>query len=176
MGKPQAVTVSMQDNLQDLLLPKKAPKDARKLEIKKDAKGMVVVEGATLVSVASLEELEATVKRGQEKRHIAGTQMNMESSRSHLVLSIIIESTNLQTQALVKGKLSFVDLAGSERVKKSGSTGEQLKVGLKVLRPDTKGGNGKVWKLINSGLTGEELRTVVGQGAQPPKRQMTFKF
>ncbi|GAQ87147.1 Myosin-related protein [Klebsormidium nitens] len=116
-----------QDNLQDLLLPKKAPKEPKKLEIKKDAKGMVVVEGATLVSVASIEELEATVKRGQEKRHIAGTQMNTESSRSHLVLSIIIESTNLQTQALVKGKLSFVDLAGSERVKKSGSTGEQLK-------------------------------------------------
>ena len=39
----------------------------------------------------------------------------------------MIESTNLQTQAVVKGKLSFVDLAGSERLKKSGSEGEQMK-------------------------------------------------
>lgn len=53
--------------------------------------------------------------------------MNVESSRSHLIISVVIESTNLQTQSSVKGKLSFVDLAGSERIKKSGSTGEQLK-------------------------------------------------
>ena len=41
--------------------------------------------------------------------------MNRESSRSHLVMSVIIEATNLQTQNVTKGKLSFVDLAGSER-------------------------------------------------------------
>jgi hypothetical protein len=43
------------------------------------------------------------------------------------VFSVVIESTDLQTQTVTKGKLSFVDLAGSERVKKSGATGEQLK-------------------------------------------------
>ena len=45
----------------------------------------------------------------------ACAQMNRESSRSHLIMSIVIESTNLQTQNVTKGKLSFVDLAGSER-------------------------------------------------------------
>lgn len=30
-------------------------------------------------------------------------------------MSVIIEATNLQTQNVTKGKLSFVDLAGSER-------------------------------------------------------------
>lgn len=49
--------------------------------------------------------------------------MNSESSRSHLVMSVYIESTNLQTQAVARGKISFVDLAGSERLKKSGATG-----------------------------------------------------
>lgn len=114
-----------QDNLQDLLLPKNAPK--KKLEIKKDIKGMVVVDNATIVSVERLDELEAIVEKGMERRVTAGTNMNAESSRSHLILSIIIEATNYQTQNLLKGKLSFVDLAGSERIKKSGSTGEQLK-------------------------------------------------
>lgn len=57
----------------------------------------------------------AAIEAGQARRHVASTQMNRESSRSHLIISIIIESTNLQTQSVAKGKLSFVDLAGSER-------------------------------------------------------------
>eukprot|EP00250_Pteridium_aquilinum_P011824 c20331_g1_i1 orf=2-3601(-) len=114
-----------QDTLVDLLLPKHAKR--QKLEVKKDAKGLVVVENATLLTVSTREELEAIVAKGLEQRHTAGTQMNAESSRSHLIFSVVVESTNLQTQVLVKGKLSFVDLAGSERIKKSGSAGEQLK-------------------------------------------------
>ena len=69
----------------------------------------------------------AAVGEGVAKRRVANTAMNTESSRSHQVFSVVIESTDLQTQAVTKGKLSFVDLAGSERVKKSGATGEQLK-------------------------------------------------
>ncbi|KAK3141218.1 hypothetical protein QOZ80_4BG0331010 [Eleusine coracana subsp. coracana] len=114
-----------QDNLVDLLLPKNSK--PQKLEIKKDSKGVVTVENATVVSISSIEELRAIISRGSERRHTAGTNMNDESSRSHLILSIIIESTNLQTQSYARGKLSFVDLAGSERVKKSGSAGKQLK-------------------------------------------------
>ncbi|XP_020265436.1 kinesin-like protein KIN-14I [Asparagus officinalis] len=114
-----------QDNLVDLLLPKNAKR--LKLEIKKDSKGMVSIENVTTVQISSYEELRAIIMRGSEQRHIAGTHMNEESSRSHLIFSIIIESTNLQTQSLAKGKLSFVDLAGSERIKKSGSSGNQLK-------------------------------------------------
>ena len=55
--------------------------------------------------------------------------MNRESSRSHLIMSIVIESTNLQTQNVTKGKLSFVDLAGSERCGQrcSGPDVEQVK-------------------------------------------------
>uniref|UniRef100_A0A7S0WQ45 Kinesin motor domain-containing protein n=1 Tax=Chlamydomonas leiostraca TaxID=1034604 RepID=A0A7S0WQ45_9CHLO len=123
-----------QDSLMDLLLPPvprgtkpgQAP-EPPKLEIKKDPKGLVTVAGATVVEVTSAKELMATIENGQQRRHVASTQMNRESSRSHLIISIIIESTNLQTQTQTRGKLSFVDLAGSERVKKSGSTGENLK-------------------------------------------------
>ncbi|TKY58426.1 Kinesin calmodulin-binding protein-like [Spatholobus suberectus] len=114
-----------QDTLIDLLLPKNGKH--LKLDIKKDSTGMVVVENVTLTSISTIEELNSIIQRGSERRHISGTQMNDESSRSHLVLSIVIESTNLQSQSVARGKLSFVDLAGSERVKKSGSTGSQLK-------------------------------------------------
>ncbi|CAJ1941975.1 unnamed protein product [Sphenostylis stenocarpa] len=114
-----------QDTLIDLLSPKNGKH--LKLDIKKDSSGMVVVENVTIMSISTIEELNTIIQRGSERRHISGTQMNDESSRSHLVLSIVIESTNLQSQSVARGKLSFVDLAGSERVKKSGSTGSQLK-------------------------------------------------
>jgi hypothetical protein len=67
------------------------------------------------IQVTSAKELLAIIEGGQQRRHTASTQMNRESSRSHLIISVIIESTNLQTQSTTKGKLSFVDLAGSER-------------------------------------------------------------
>ncbi|TKY70209.1 Kinesin calmodulin-binding protein-like [Spatholobus suberectus] len=114
-----------QDTLVDLLLPKNAKR--LKLDIKKDSKGMVTVENVTIVSISTVEELNNIIQRGSEQRHTSGTQMNDESSRSHLILSIVIESTNLQSQSTARGKLSFVDLAGSERIKKSGSAGNQLK-------------------------------------------------
>ncbi|KAL5707342.1 Kinesin-like protein KIN-14E [Ranunculus cassubicifolius] len=114
-----------QDTLVDLLLPKNAKR--LKLDIKKDTKGMVAVENVTVVAISTYEELRNIISRGSEQRHTSGTQMNTESSRSHLILSIVIESTNLQTQSVARGKLSFVDLAGSERIKKSGSAGNQLK-------------------------------------------------
>ncbi|XP_020220804.1 kinesin-like protein KIN-14I [Cajanus cajan] len=114
-----------QDTLVDLLLPRNAKR--LKLDIKKDSKGMVAVENVTVVSISTVEELNSIIQRGSEQRHTSGTQMNDESSRSHLILSIVIESTNLQSQSTARGKLSFVDLAGSERIKKSGSAGSQLK-------------------------------------------------
>ncbi|XP_059435975.1 kinesin-like protein KIN-14E isoform X2 [Corylus avellana] len=114
-----------QDTLIDLLLPTNAQR--LKLDIKKDLEGMIHVENVTVVSISTFEELLSIIQSGFEQRHTSGTQMNEESSRSHLILSIVIESTNLQTRSVVRGKLSFVDLAGSERVKKSGSLGSQLK-------------------------------------------------
>ena len=55
------------------------------------------------------------VEDGLTRRHTSSTLMNRESSRSHLVISVMVEATNLQTQSVTRGKLSFVDLAGSER-------------------------------------------------------------
>ncbi|KAG9131098.1 hypothetical protein Leryth_023682 [Lithospermum erythrorhizon] len=114
-----------QDTLIDLLLPKNSKR--QKLDIKKDSKGMVSVENATVISISTYEELKSIIQRGSDQRHTTGTLMNEQSSRSHLILSIVIDSTNLQTQSVARGKLSFVDLAGSERIKKSGSVGSQLK-------------------------------------------------
>lgn len=118
------------DDLQDLLAENKAGEKRfkqPKLDIKKDPKGVVTVPGATIVEATSARGLLATIEAGLARRHVSSTAMNRESSRSHLIITIGVEATNLQTQSVSRGKLSFVDLAGSERVKKSKSEGAQLK-------------------------------------------------
>uniref|UniRef100_W5MTT5 Kinesin-like protein n=1 Tax=Lepisosteus oculatus TaxID=7918 RepID=W5MTT5_LEPOC len=54
-------------------------------------------------------------------------EMNSESSRSHLIIGVTVESTNHTNGSVTYGKLSLVDLAGSERAAKTGAKDEQLK-------------------------------------------------
>ena len=77
---------------------------------------MVTVPGATIVdNITTARELMGVIEAGLARRRVSSTAMNRESSRSHLIITVCIESTNLQTQSVARGKLSFVDLAGSER-------------------------------------------------------------
>ena len=60
--------------------------------------------------------------------------MNEQSSRSHLIYSIIITVTNNKSGQVTKSKISFVDLAGSERQSKAnfGMNNERLKEANKI--------------------------------------------
>ena len=49
--------------------------------------------------------------------------MNDRSSRSHQILTVIVDGTHVATGAKTHGCLHLVDLAGSERVDRSGATG-----------------------------------------------------
>ena len=98
-----------------------------RLEIKRDAKGVVAVPGAVLRPVATAADLMDAVTAAAAARRVSATKMNAASSRSHLIVSIHTSTTDAQTQAVTRGKLTFVDLAGSERLKKSGSTGDAQK-------------------------------------------------
>merc|ERR1719198_1559885 len=112
------------DNLVDLLHKKGKRK---KLMIKQDSRGSVVVEGGKIVEVHSAQELQATMDGGMNTRHVAATNMNAESSRSHLCQIIFITSTNLSNNVSRTGKLTLVDLAGSERAGKTGASGDTMK-------------------------------------------------
>jgi hypothetical protein len=58
--------------------------------------------------------------------------MNDESSRSHLIFSILISTTNKKTGKKTNGKLSFIDLAGSESAKKTGTDKEGLEEAMAI--------------------------------------------
>ena len=61
--------------------------------------------------------------------------MNSESSRSHSIFTIYIETAEKAedgAQRIKAGKLNLVDLAGSERLGKTGATGDTAKEGAKI--------------------------------------------
>lgn len=51
---------------------------------------------------------------GSARRTTASTQMNAESSRSHLICSLVVRLKNKRSGKESLGKLTLVDLAGSE--------------------------------------------------------------
>ncbi|XP_069555833.1 uncharacterized protein [Brachyistius frenatus] len=123
------------DKLQDLFVGQageahaqtQAHGQARRVEIKRNRKGVVFAQGAETKEASSAQELYALFQQACANRHISATKMNVESSRSHLIVGIMVESSNLTNGSVSTGKLSLVDLAGSERAAKTGAKDHQLK-------------------------------------------------
>lgn len=98
------------DGLSDLLLePKKQTGKPPKLSVKKDTSGMVYIQNITEIRVGNVKETVGLLDVGQTRRHVSGTAMNAQSSRSHLVFSLVITSTG-PTGVVKKGKVSLVDM------------------------------------------------------------------
>ena len=89
--------------------------------------GLVNVEGANTMIATCPADVMKIFADGSSRRATASTQMNAESSRSHLICSLVVKLTNRRTGNTAFGKLTLVDLAGSERVDKSGAQGEMMK-------------------------------------------------
>ncbi|XP_061827773.1 kinesin heavy chain-like isoform X2 [Nerophis lumbriciformis] len=66
------------------------------------------------------------IDEGKSNRHVAVTNMNEHSSRSHCIFLISIKQENVETETKLLGKLYLVDLAGSEKVSKTGAEGAVL--------------------------------------------------
>ncbi|MEQ2200789.1 hypothetical protein XENOCAPTIV_003114, partial [Xenoophorus captivus] len=117
-------TYTMEARVRDLL-----SKDGEKLDIKinPDGTGQLHVPGLRVIEVRSFQHI---------KKVIRSLTMNQHSSRSHALLCITVQGTDLASGSKTTGQLCFfysqckmnlVDLAGSERVWKSGAEGERLK-------------------------------------------------
>ncbi|XP_078608342.1 kinesin-like protein KIFC3 isoform X1 [Branchiostoma floridae x Branchiostoma japonicum] len=98
-----------------------------KLDIKLHNEGGLHVPGLTYTQVDSLDDVNDVFQVAINNRATACTNMNEHSSRSHALLIVTVEGTNITTGAKIIGKLNLVDLAGSERVHKSQAAGDRLK-------------------------------------------------
>uniref|UniRef100_A0A6Q2YH82 Kinesin-like protein n=1 Tax=Esox lucius TaxID=8010 RepID=A0A6Q2YH82_ESOLU len=109
------------DRIKDLLDVTK-----NNLSVHEDKNRVPYVKGCTERFVCSPEEVMDTIDEGKANRHVAVTNMNEHSSRSHSIFQINVKQENTATEQKLSGKLYLVDLAGSEKVGKTGAEGAVL--------------------------------------------------
>ncbi|XP_041858332.1 kinesin heavy chain-like [Melanotaenia boesemani] len=109
------------DKIRDLLDVSKT-----NLAVHEDKNRVPFVKGCTERFVSSPEEVMDVIDEGKANRHVAVTNMNEHSSRSHSIFLINIKQENVETEMKLSGKLYLVDLAGSEKVSKTGAEGSVL--------------------------------------------------
>ncbi|KAK7109259.1 kinesin heavy chain-like isoform X2 [Littorina saxatilis] len=109
------------DKIRDLLDVTKT-----NLSVHEDKNRVPYVKGCTERFVSSPEEVMEVVDEGKANRHVAVTNMNEHSSRSHSVFLIHVKQENVESEKKLHGKLYLVDLAGSEKVSKTGAEGAVL--------------------------------------------------
>lgn len=130
------------EDIRDLLQsdPNKAPK----LSIRDgSAEQEPEVIGIKSVDVENAEEALLCLTRGTLRRVTRATAMNAESSRSHAIMTVLVEQKAIikvkgedgnfvEETASKNSKFHFVDLAGSERIKRTHATGQGVKEGINI--------------------------------------------
>jgi len=103
------------------------------------------LHGITIAGVKSVEglrngeEVFELLQQGNCRRTTEATDVNNQSSRSHAILTILVESKRINHedgphQRILVGKLSLIDLAGSERASMSNNRGTRLIEGANINR------------------------------------------
>ncbi|EFJ29284.1 hypothetical protein SELMODRAFT_783, partial [Selaginella moellendorffii] len=116
------------EEIRDLLAPSTSP--GARLELKESPDAGVYVRNLTCLTVHSLSDIIRLLMVGKKNRSVGATLMNQDSSRSHSIFTITVETSveDPETGLHIRvGKLNLVDLAGSERMSKTGATGDRLK-------------------------------------------------
>ena len=92
-------------------------KKAKKLQIRESPELGIYVEGLYELVVHSAEDLLRLIQQGNNFRHVAATNMNEQSSRSHSCFTIKIEQKTttdlgggITREQIVKAKINLVDL------------------------------------------------------------------
>ena len=107
-------------------------------EVKEDKDKGVYIKGLQNLEVHTEADLEAVMAKGNSNRTVGATLMNADSSRSHSIFCITIETSEPDTVKgadevrIKQGKLNLVDLAGSERQGKTQAEGVRLKEATKI--------------------------------------------
>eukprot|EP01063_Lacrimia_lanifica_P022488 TRINITY_DN3005_c0_g5_i1.p1 TRINITY_DN3005_c0_g5~~TRINITY_DN3005_c0_g5_i1.p1 ORF type:complete len:2318 (+),score=1139.76 TRINITY_DN3005_c0_g5_i1:183-7136(+) len=114
----------------DLLDKNMAP-----LKIKENKDKTFFVQNLSQPQVKMKSDLLKWMDEGTERRRVAATDLNADSSRSHSIFTVYVQredTTDDGDKRSVTSKLNLVDLAGSERQSKTGTTGDALKEGCNI--------------------------------------------
>ncbi|KAF8791806.1 Kinesin-like protein KIF23 like protein [Argiope bruennichi] len=104
--------------------------------LREDSAHNMYVFGVVENEVKTVDEALTLFCKGQQKRKVANTALNTESSRSHSIFTIRVVQAPLDPQGaeilqdkdqIIISQLSLVDLAGSERPLRTRNTGQKLR-------------------------------------------------
>lgn len=90
---------------------------------------LLIIENLYTFECKTPEDVLALYHFGIKNKVVASHNMNNCSSRSHSVLTIIVEQVDIKNgpESVIVSKLQMVDLAGSERASLTGNNGAQHK-------------------------------------------------
>lgn len=100
------------------------------MELKQSPDKGIFVKDLMQIQVDSISKMEQYMEIGFKNRATRATNMNAQSSRSHSIFTIYIdsqESDETGNEKYKASKLNLVDLAGSQRAAKTGATGDGMK-------------------------------------------------
>lgn len=82
--------------------------------------GQLILKNVNVYETTTEEEALSLYFLGMNNRNTSSTSMNISSSRSHAIFTIIVETETLRDNKTIstRGKINLVDLAGSERMYK----------------------------------------------------------
>jgi len=109
--------------------------DTKSLSIRENKDKTFFVDDLLQPQVKFEEELLRHMEEGTHRRHVAATELNTDSSRSHSIFTVYVqleEVTDDGDTRSVTSKLNLVDLAGSERQSKTQASGDTLKEGCNI--------------------------------------------
>jgi len=107
---------------------------SQKLRIRHEGTGAVRVDGLQEHVVNDESDLLAMFLSGKKQRIITGNAMNIQSSRSHAIFTLKIETVNHHAGEVLSGKIVLCDLGGSEQLKKTEVSGPQMKEAIELNR------------------------------------------
>ena len=96
-----------------------------KLNVRELQPGLFKVVNLTESPVSSISNAVEILSSGAKLRSTGSTSLNSQSSRSHAVFTIRLESTDGDGRTTSR-KLNLVDLAGSENSNKTKTIGDRL--------------------------------------------------
>ena len=107
----------------------------------REGHGQVYVKGLLEQPLNSYDQMLQTLALGTTRRATGETKMNLTSSRSHAVFTVLLSQRKRQLEEVdefddndevLVSKFHFVDLAGSERIKRTGATGKRRQEGINI--------------------------------------------
>lgn len=109
------------EKVRDLLNPSMC-----NLKVRETRADGFIVQDVTEVFCTDRENVLRVIELGKANRASAPTLMNAESSRSHSIVTMVVEQKDSSTGRKKRGMMFLVDLAGSEKVSKTGASGMRL--------------------------------------------------